>query len=797
MTLKLNRRGAVIVLAFVASATIALACGPEFPLQLLDDRSTSLMQTPRNSFVYETSHLIAVNDNLRAVEDTGSYYSDTDSQSDALRFQFSDLSPDQIQRVTLMRLVDDGDLAFALGADLPMAVRLYNAAAVDYRNSPESAEKWLRAKQRFQAILDLPKAEGDARAVWAAYMLGKMNASSDIKRAAHAFTLARQRAREGASDAWGLAVASYGEEALLYLTDGEIVCAWKEFSIGSDCINRIPPRNSAKAVSLYVEQAARGSTLGVTALRYMAATILRRPHRLAEAVRDPLTQKVLIAYALAKFDDRVDHVEEVELDADGKPRDVAPSEKLEALIVAITALKADQIENTDRLAAFAYRTGRYDLAESLVRLNKSALASWIRAKLALRKGDEAGAAAAYAEASRAFPTLDTSVSGENVVLIKGEEGVLALARGQYVDALDQLYSAAAKKRVEDGDDGFNTDVGYYHDMAYVAERVLTVDELRAYVDAHVPASPSPLSQPKSLTPEDYYPWAAQQFGTMSDDLRALLARRLVRSGRIDEAIGYFPADDDLRYAQEFYNGQEWIMAPQQRRAWLQSYDNALKDADAAWTRTGGAAALFRAAVIVRTHGMEIMGYEQAPDFTVFNGSYGYGVGRRITPEAPQAATAVARAFVELPGPYVTDDERRRYADSEARPDKRFHYRHIAADLAEKAANLLPPRSQAFAATLCIATQYVRDDFERRDSLYRRYIKQGAMGAFGDSFGEDCAEPDFAAAAWFPFKQAWKHTIAWLPRHMRWWTAAILPLAAAILAAIWQFRRRRIQRTVER
>ena len=53
-----------------------------------------------------------------------------------------------------------------------------------------------------------------------------------------------------------------------------------------------------------------------------------------------------------------------------------------------------RVANADRVAALAYRIGRYDLAQSLASRLDTALAWWVRAKLALRQGDSVQAAQA-------------------------------------------------------------------------------------------------------------------------------------------------------------------------------------------------------------------------------------------------------------------------------------------------------------------------------------------------------------------------------------------------------------------
>jgi hypothetical protein len=162
--------------------------------------------------------------------------------------------------------------------------------------------------------------------------------------------------------------------------------------------------------------------------------------------------------------------------------------------------------------------------------------------------------------------------------------------------------------------------------------------------------------------------------------------------------------------------------------------------------------------------MRIMGYEQGPDYAVYDGSYAAGAGRDANPwwrEARADAgqpldTPLQRAEADLPGPFVTQEERVRYAASEAKPDVRYHYRQIAADYALKAADQLPTRSQAFAAVLCRGARYVIDDTpERATAIYLRYVDQGAQVPFSATFGRECPEPDFQSASRFHYIQAWK------------------------------------------
>ena len=93
------------------------------------------------------------------------------------------------------------------------------------------------------------------------------------------------------------------------------------------------------------------------------------------------------------------------------------------------------------------------------------------------------------------------------------------------------------------------------------------------------------------------------------------------------------------------------------------------------------------------------------------------------------------------------DEATRFAASAPKPDKRFHYRVIAADRALEAADLLPQGSQAYAATLCWATRFAfdSDDADRAKTIYRRYVATGPLQPWAKRFGRECPDPDFDAA----------------------------------------------------
>lgn len=836
-----NRKkpGLLAVTLCVAGMAFVHACGPNFPMQLLDDRTGTLLGTPSNSFAYEVAHLITPHDALRmpaGTDDTN----DEAGKDDSLAIQ-TGLSAHQMAILRQMKSAANGDAAYAQGKDLPEAQRLYAAALVDLEkagqpcgtqpeNAPAAARTarvtfmrtkaaskvaasasaakpvcmdscvlTKRAAARLEAVLALPASErapcalaaaiqlaeiaSDRAAVACGHGMGAASCAAANSAAHAAYAQVRTLAVQGAPDPFGLAILSFGEEALLDLrsaTTGQ-QCDYRSFENATPCAVAIPAANLAHAVNLYAQQAARGSPDGMSSLRFIADWALGDAHRAASLIGDPVAQRLLVSYALARIgdvargdpsrtpgihdfglgqwfdDDRVGTSGYV--DAARHPRTTTPNLQLVALVDAIRARGMTHVSDADQLAALAYRVGRYDLAATLLKKQDSALANWVRAKLALRRGDIPAAVQAYAAASRAFPTADASVEPAGRRLIEGEQAVLTLARGQYVEALNLFYNAACQQDNEadhnELDDDSGTGINYGDDMAYVAERVLTTDELKTFVDTHVPASKAP---PVPGAGDDSF-----LSPPVGDTLRYLLARRLVRDGRIAEALPYFPEDGDPRFRSFSYRDGN---KPQHYRKWAKEYAAALYAAQHAWLKTSRAQGWFEAAVLARSKGMELMGYEQEPDFANMGGDFYGGTGRikfgdleHNSGPHPQADTPATRAQAALAGPFIMEDERQRYAASESKPFERYHYRSIAADYAQRAADLLPPRSQAYAAVLCRATAWnVNDNPGRAKRFYLQYVRRGAYVNFGGPFGTHCGVPDFRAARYFQWRQTWRAAV---------------------------------------
>lgn len=637
----------------------ALACGPDFPMRLLDNRGQSLAELPEGNFSFEISRLGHAINGLKNVT-AGADNSD-EPDLVALRDQAEQagLSAEQQVLVKHLRSLTDARQVETEGAQLPPELRLYLAGAVAFgAGDPALAAGY------FKKVLALPAEQRASRSTWAAYSLGRalfaMSVEADaapdlLEQSRKAFEQARQLSIDGFSDPLELGVASLGEEARVVRTAGD----WN------------------RAIELYATQNLHGSAVGYESLKLLMADLMTLPEdQVAELLKGQPVQQLVTASLISRLG--------------WSFGDQPPNEQ--KMIKLLQNSTRGSLENADRLAAMNYQQGDYASAKAfLEHAGDGGLAWWLRAKLAVRDGDKTAAAAAYAKAAQAFPQNESW--GERRTpdydyetlqpkcRVEGESAILALQRGDYLQAFDQLYRSQSI---------------YWFDAATVAERVLTLEELKHYVDTQVPAPP-PLSQ---LDRDNYVPLP------VAASLRNLLGRRLLREGHYEEAPAYFD-NDGLRHKARFYG--------EQRLA-----------ADSAWWPTRRAAALFNAAWTAREWGMDILGYEMAPDYATLGGNF-----------------TLANDELKV-GPLVAEDEVKRQQASAAQPDQRYHYRFVATALASKAVDNLPHTSQAFAAVLCEASGW-NSSLEEQSAIYQRYVKEGPYVEWAADFGHQCPYPDFENA----------------------------------------------------
>lgn len=678
-------------LTLAASPPSAHACGPFLPSRILIEADAAFLQLPYSTFAYEAKRVpVPYPPPFRAVPPTLGE-SDTLGTAQARQTENIDLAelgqalaaiqPDPAQRQKI--LADYTAVRQALTAHaqsmvawkeqlwsgmvgetpppepapappltvpdgLPGEFADYLRGAIAYRQQQPEA-----ARQAWQTLLQRPAEQRRLRSTWAAYMLGRSYLNENPAEALRWFQQTRDLVKEGYADSLGLAAASFGWEAQIELRQGRYAAALERFRV------QLEAGDPAAPISLLL------------AARHAAGEA--KPDARAECAKNPTARRLVTGYLLSAS---------------------LLKDSPETVTVWLDSLKAVDApaEDADRLAWAAYRTGNFELARNwLTKAPATApLAQWLRAKLLLRDGKVAEALPLIADVAVHFPRDPAfMITRDNVDAFDpeifdnqrahAEIGGLQLARGEYVAALDALLQSVGGK---DDHPGYSDDMDYmdadrhWPDAAYVAEQVLTLAELKEFVDKRWPAAKPPVD---GKTPDG-----------KETRLRYLLARRLARQDLPDAAAPYYPAEQQenfRRYTDSLRRGNDSkIPAPQR------------------------AAALWTAAQQTREQGMELLGTESDPDWASEGGSFDLG-----TTAADRPREGVNRA---------APDELQRAAGHRPKPDRRFHYRYRAADLAWAAAQLMPDQSDQTALVLATAGHWIKNhDPKGADRFYKALVSR--------------------------------------------------------------------------
>jgi tetratricopeptide (TPR) repeat protein len=317
------------------------------------------------------------------------------------------------------------------------------------------------------------------------------------------------------------------------------------------------------------------------------------------------------------------------------------------------------IADADFLAWAAYLSGQLDTAARWLKMADSSqpIAQWLQAKLLLRDGK-------VAEAEKTLSNLEQSSAAKEITVaardqwdfpttvplekeVSGELGLFKLAKRDYPGALDSFWQAAR-----------------YSDGAYVAELVMTRDELEAYA-SKVAASA-----------EDHY-WS----------IRSVCAHRLAREGFWDQAVPFFQPEQTIAAQQiaDFMQIGRDKQKPAQQRA------NDLFNA---------AELIFKNPDFVRAQ------IEPVPDWKEDPGFHLYRLDWKERLFAP------------------SQDELARVKRHTAPPLDRFSNRLIAANLMWECAKLLPDNDIETARALYMGGTYIAARRpERADKFYKALVRR--------------------------------------------------------------------------
>lgn len=597
----------------------------------------------------------------------------------------------------------------------------YHKGAYAYRLGKEH---WADARKAWEGLLKRPAGERHYRSVWAAFMLGKLAMKAGDPDAAKWFQQVRELAGEGFVDTMGMAADSYGWEgrtewkqdhadkaARLFLTqlalgDESAVVSLKAL---------IPDRDPVEGMLNYGPEMDDVQKWNEEEKKKADAQALEG---LKKAAADPLLRRLVTAHILAteSAGSRWTGDEFASGTSGRMPRS-------ERWLKVIGDAKTGPVEDAEYLGWTAYLGGNYKEAQRWLDMAKgdSAVAEWLHAKLLLRAGRIADAAANLEKAFAvirdpqaytgwAAGKFSGNSDGPALYIVAaddsgwsmsesagGDLGAVRLARGDFVQALDAFFKA-----------------GLWEDAAFVAERVLTADELKAYVDQLPQTKLAAKTSGTDTAADD----ADESGGTVKAGpaaLRYLLGRRLVREDRYDEAVAYLkPPYDKI----------------------LQKYTQALKNgADDKLAKHDRAKAWFTAAWLARYDGMEIMGTEVSPDGFVFGGDFEstdlakersdgkYEVQQQVDTKNGDSTTVTSKTVV-VKNPFpASKQEIDRLRKNKISPDLRFHYRVIAGALAMKAADLMDDNTEELADVINTAGLWVKDRDEKIGDRYYQVLKK--------------------------------------------------------------------------
>lgn len=646
------KRLAVLSLAVLVAGAVAWACGPFLPNFILGSDEL-VLKAFDGIFTAELARLGPAEKEFESLpppdDDPGGQTAEADA--DDLREALIRLGTpaakreEAVQRLAELRvrLVEGGRTVspppLAVPAGLPPELTLYLEGAVAWhRHRPDEA---VRA---WEKVLELPADQRHFRSTWAAFMLGKASLDDDPEEAIRRFRLTRDLASHGFADSLGLAASSLGWEALAEMNQGHL----------------------DRALILYRLQGETGDPTAFASLLLASAKALSSgPEALDRVAREPEARAILTAYVVSRA-----------------------SDDAERWLKALEEAGVRDQANADRIAWTAYLAGDFEQAAAWLDRAQEAspIARWVRARLLVRDGRLDEARELLAGVARDLPqtgmSLDeafwfASESGEVLAAPQraaGEEAVIRLTQKDFTGALDGFLRT-----------------GYWMDAAYLAEQVLSADELKTYVDATWPADLAAKYQPPA--DDEWEPMLSGGYTAipperLARDLRQLLGRRLARAGRLDEARSYLTGETPA--ALDSYS------------AHLAAGRNPKRP------RSGRGEDLFQAACVLRHQGMEMTGTEIEPDWTLFLGAYDFL-------DSYKENRAESRLFIRTP------EEAARVGKYQVEP-RRFHYRYRAADLAWEAAKLLP-RGDRKAEMLATAGNWIKNRApEAADRFYKELVR---------------------------------------------------------------------------
>lgn len=612
----------VLGLVMLAGSTV-LACGPTFPnTYLMFGQEGKVLRLP--SFRIKNSIETSATKLPRHRESRG--WSQTSNANHADMFKALDgherqeeLTEKYVALHRAMKIQYDGsektsrfydnsrqiEGRFDLSAhedllgSIPIEFRFYTYGSDAYR-----AKQFEEAIIHWKKIVNLPGEERQFRGVWAEFMLGKAALHLDPKTAGEHFQAMRKMVQEDYPDPLELRSSSLGWEALGERNAG----------------------NYVRAAALYKKQIETGSPQDArTAFESIgsvtSSALSERPIR-DELLADPLLGDLMLT-AISNGGGRLIQGEEWINYLDEHRH----SEVISKHVLSI--------------AARSYRSGRLEDASAWIDRYEgdSPYGNWIRAKLALRDGDQDKAVRLLQESIDSFPVDEGEYRLSRASRIEADQGVLRLNRKEYSKALTLFLKS-----------------GYERDAAYIAFYVLTVDELKDYVESH---------------PENQ----KEKVNGVYDTYQSIPSTRKILAIR-------YARDDNWIEATKYYSGYS-----QEKVSKLLKFKKRAEETSR--SQRVRAKAYWSAAYTMYHNGHAITGIHPTYHSQVLIGRFSLGQSHesRMKTTRPRPFGNANDFLAEIL--LASEDEKARIEASHKHWELQFHSRYEAANLLWECAELLP------------------------------------------------------------------------------------------------------------
>ena len=532
---------------------------------------------------------------------------------------------------------EDADLQEKLSTHSSiLELELYKAGKLEMQknNNPEKIpESW-------QKLLNLPPKERKYRTTWVYYMIGNLySLSGKYETAKKCYQAVRGSYRKGFKDTLGLAHATYK----------------REFLSATSAADKLNAALKAVAYYLHAEDYERYDFIQLELYHYINK-LQKSTTSIKPLLKDQYLKELIVAFNL------------------GKKKDKAVTEMILNREIDAAVNNDNGSETVSRFAWSKYRDGDINSAKKLLKYAKKddILTLWLSAKIAIYDGEDAKAAE-YLRRWLKICTVNKDKlkdNRENSLFInsaRAEKEIYGTLGNAIIHTKDFKEALDCFIRAED-----------WLSTALVAEKLMSIKELTEYVDRRAPEYNKKLLS--TIYTDIYTSEEDTEKPLLYNNLRYLLARRLVRNNMLQSAITYMPPS--------------LIPKLKELNHYIKQYNNR------SLSNNQRAAGAYNAARIMRWYGMSLSGTELWPDYHYCEGEYD-----QITISPNWSKVRKMKELTEI-------------AEKHSPEKRRFHYRFQACRLMQEASKLSENRRLKFLANLAAGYWLYKKYPKTADPFYK-------------------------------------------------------------------------------